>query len=277
MNAMARSIHRAACFAAAALLLSGCETTTTISRTPGGAPAADPRGAAPASGEADNVRRARVRMELANAYFSRGQMEVALEEVKRAIEADPTQSAPYSLRGLIYSSLGDERLAEEAFRRALQLDGRDAGAMHNFGWFLCQRKRYDESFAMFDQALAVPLYRDAARTLLAKGVCLALDKQYAEAERTLDRSLRFEPNNPSTLVNLAEVQHRLGQNERARLTLRRLAPLPQGETAQTLWLSVRVERALGNQIAVAEYGNRLRSKYPTAPETEAFVQGRFGD
>jgi type IV pilus assembly protein PilF len=261
---------------AVALLLAACTTTTTT--TGRGAPvAADPRDRATSSDESDATRRARSRLELATAYYANGQMEVALEEVKRAIAADPTQAAPFNLRGLIYASLGDDKLAEESFRRALELNPRDANAMHNFGGFLCPRKRYAEALALFDQALAVPQYRDVPRTLLAKGLCLAYDKQYVEAERALSRSLQLDPTNPSTATNLAEVLYRLGQYQRAQATIRRVNDTAGVANAQTLWLAARIERALGNFNAVGDLGARLRSQFPSSPEAEAFDKGRFGD
>ena len=90
-------------------------------------------------------KRARARMELASAYFGRGQMTTALDQVKLAIQADPTSSEAFNLRGLIYANLGDQALAEESFRRALQINPRDADTMQNFGWYLCQQKRYPEA------------------------------------------------------------------------------------------------------------------------------------
>jgi type IV pilus assembly protein PilF len=67
-----------------------------------------------ASDESDASKRATVRMELAAAYFGRGQMTTALDQVKLAIQADPTSSEAYNLRGLIYANLGDDKLAEES-------------------------------------------------------------------------------------------------------------------------------------------------------------------
>jgi len=90
------------------------------------------------SDESDASKRAHVRMELASGYFERGQMTTALDQVKLAIVADPTFAEAFNLRGLIYANLGDERLAEESFRRALQLNSRDADTMQNLG-ISCQR------------------------------------------------------------------------------------------------------------------------------------------
>jgi type IV pilus assembly protein PilF len=260
----------------AAVLLGACTTTTTTTtRAPTGP--AETRERMPASEESDATRRSRARLVLAGEYFANGQMEVALDEVKRAIAADPTQSAPYSLRGLIYANLGDDRLAEESFRRALELDSRDANAMHNYGGFLCQRKRYGEAQAMLDRALAVPGYREPVRTLLTKGICLAFDKQYVEAERTLARAQQFDPNSPVIDTNLAEVRYRLGQFEQAKATIARVNAVRGVANAQTLWLAVRIERALGNLRAAADLGARLKREFPNSPEAEAFDKGRFGD
>src|SRR4029077_8457871 len=136
-------------------------------------PANETRDRVTASDESETQKRARARMELASAYFSRGQMTTALDQVELAIAADPLYGEAFNLRGLIYANLGDNVLAEESFKRALQLNPRDADTMQNYAWYLCQQKRYPESNAYFAQALAAPQYRGVARTLLAQGVCEA--------------------------------------------------------------------------------------------------------
>ncbi len=251
------------------VLLSACAAVPPAST--------DSRDRTTESDETDGDRRARVRMELATAYFDRGQMEFALDQVKLAIIASPNLAGAFNLRGLIYASLGDDKLAEESFRRALQLSPRDADSMQNFGWFLCQRKRYAEADAMFEQSLALPQQREPARTLLAQGVCLAFDRQYGASERALSRAYQLDPANPAIAVNLAEVLYRLGQYDRAQLTIRRVNAVVGVVSAQTLWLAARIERKLGNQQALEEFGARLRSQFANAPETEAFDKGRFGD
>lgn len=260
-------------------LVAGCQTTSTINNVP----APPPTGVAPAPAdqrapdETEAKRRANVRMELAAGYFGRGQFDVALEQVKLAIANDPNNAAAYNLRGLILAGLGDDVPAEESFRRALQLNPRDGDTMHNYGWYHCQRKRYAEATTWFDQALALPVYGGATRTLFAKGVCLAFDKRYEDAERALSRAQQFEPGNPAISTNLAEVLYRLGRFERAQATMQRVNGTPGVANAQTLWLAARIERRLGNQQAVAQLGRRLKTDFPNAPETEAFDQGRFNE
>ena len=252
--------------------LAGCATRTTVTETIG-----DGKDIITASDESDASKRARLRMELASGYFGRGQMTTALDQVKLALQADPTLSEAYNLRGLIYANLGDEKLAEDSFRRALQLNPRDADTMQNFGYFLCQKKRYPEATAMFDQALAVPQYRDQSRTLLTKGMCEAFAGQLAESEATLVRAYQLDPLNPSTSVNLAGVLYRRGDYERARFYIRRVNSNPQFAGSQTLWLAARIEQRLGNRSGAQELGDQLRRRFPDSREAESFSQGQFDE
>jgi len=252
------------------LLLAACVTTSTTTKSSGEVVPTT------ASDQTDNDRRARVRLELASAYFGRGQTETALDEVKQALTANPNYGEAYNLRGLIYASMGDVRLAEESFQRALQLNGRDADTMHNYGWFLCQQRRFPEAQVQFEQALAQPQYRQGARTLLTEGVCQARGGQLPEAERTLLRSYEQDPSNPTTALNLAEVLYRRGEYERARFYIRRVGR-QQEANAQTLWLSARIEHKLDNRNELQNLGNELRQRFPQAPETLAFERGRFDE
>jgi type IV pilus assembly protein PilF len=230
-----------------------------------------------ASDEPDAQKRARARMDLASAYFSRGQMTTALDQVKQAIAADPLYGQAFNLRGMIYANLGDAVLAEESFKRALQLNPRDADAMHNYAFYLCQQKRYPEAGVLFNQALAVPQYTGSARTLLTLGVCQAFAGQLEESEASLSRSYELDPSNPFTETNLAEVLYRRGQYERARFYVRRVNAQAQVSNAQTLWLAIRVENKLGNRSGVSEYGSQLRNRFPDSREAAAFSRGAFDE
>lgn len=229
------------------------------------------------SDESEASRRARVRLELAGAYFGRGQMTTALDEVKKSISADPNVAAAFNLRGLIYGSLGDHRLAEESFRHALQLDPRDADSMQNFGWYLCQQSRFSEADALFAQALNVPQYQDSPRTLLTQGICQARSGKTEEAERTLVRAYALEPGNPAIAVNLSEVLYRKGDLERARFYIRRVNSVANLISPQTLWLAARIENKFGNPSGVAEFGTQLRNRFPESPEATALAAGRFNE
>lgn len=241
-------------------------------------PAQDREQAAPAAAEPpDPERRWMVRFELANAYYAQGQFATALEEVKRALAINASFGPAYNLLGLIHASLGDDVQADESFRRALQINARDPDAMHNYGWFLCQRQRMPEALLQFNQALAQPQYRDVARTLAARGLCQARANQWADAEASLMRSYELDPSNAGTALNLSEVLLRRGDLTRARFYIARVNALPATSNAQTLWLEARIEHKLGNSAAARELGERIRARFPQAPELLRFDQGRFDE
>lgn len=249
--------------------LSGCVQMSGEGSSAGG------RDRVTASDETQDGRRARVRLELAAAYFGRGQLTTALDEVKLSIAADPTLVEAFNLRGLIYAGLGDHALAEDSYRQALRMDARDADTLQNYGWYLCQRQRFDEANALFVRALAEPQYRDAPRTLLSQGVCHARAGQLDAAEAALVRSYEMDAGNMATAFNLAEVLYQRGQYERARFFVRRVNVQPDVANAQTLWLAARIENRLGNAQGARAFGTQLRNRFPQSPETLAFDQGKF--
>ena len=260
----------------AALLL--CAATLVACKTPPSAPPpSETKDRITASDQSEASRRANVRLQLASAYFTDGQLTTALDEVKQAILADPKMSEAFNLRGLIYAGLGDTSLAEDSFKRALQLSPGDADAMQNYGWFLCMQKRYPEANAQFQQALALPQYRDVTRTLLTQGVCEARSGQLPEAERTLQRAYALDASNPVIALNLSEVLFQRGEYERARFYIRRVNASPQQSNAQTLWLAARIESRGGNVKAANEIGQQLLSRYPKSPEASAFQQGKVNE
>ena len=260
--------------AATAAVLAGC---AGVKQPAGEVGATETRDRVTASDESEGSKRARVRLELASAYLGRGQLTTALDEVKLAIAANPYDPAAFNLRGLIYAGLGDDKLAEESFRRALQLDAHNADSMQNYGWFLCQQARYPEADAMFRQALDVPHYADIPRTLLTQGICQARAGQWPQAEATLMRAHELDPANPTTALNLAEVLFHRGEFERARFQIRRVNGNPDIVNAQTLWLAARIENRLGNRQGVQDFGGQLRSRFPQSPEAGAFARGQFDE
>lgn len=259
----------AAVFSMLGLLLAGCAVPPPAAN--------ETRDRVTDSDESDASKRARVRMELATAYYSRGQLTTALDEVKQALAVNPNLGEAYNLRGLIYGGLGDDVLAQESFKRALQINPNDGDSMHNYGWYLCQQKKYDEAEAMFRSALAVPQYPATVRTLLTTGVCEARAGRWLEAEGTLTRAYELDPSSPVTAVNLSEVLLRRGELERARFLMRRVNAVANQSNAQTLWLAARIEMKLGNRQAANEYGLQLRNRFPQSRESAAFDRGQFNE
>jgi type IV pilus assembly protein PilF len=252
-----------------ALLAAGCVQT--------GGPQRPSDNAGVSTDPTDLEKRASVRLELAGGYFSRGQYSTALDEIKLALAAKPDLGAAYNMRGLVYAAMGEERLAEESFERAMTLNPRDADAMHNRAWFKCQRGQYDDADRLFEQAIATPQYRELARSLMAQGVCNARAGRMGPAEQKLLRAYEVDPSNPTTAYNLADVLYRRNELERARFYVRRINDRDEISNAQTLWLAARIENKAGNRSATEIFGRQLRARFPQSPEAQAYDSGRFNE
>ncbi|MDF2463016.1 MAG: type 4 fimbrial biosis protein PilF-like protein [Ramlibacter sp.] len=228
------------------------------------------------SDEPEARKRARIRMELAVGYFEQGQTNVALDELKQVIASDPTFPDAYNLRGLIYMRLNDMRQAEDSFKRAVSLNPRDGNVQHNYGWLMCQQGRYEEASRAYEVAMANPMYAGRAKTLMAKGLCEARAGKTAEAERSLARSYELDAGNPVTGYNLAGLLFRRGDFNRAQFYIRRLNNSDLAN-AETLWLGVRVERRLGDRVAMLQLAEQLRKRFPKSREAAAYDRGAFDE
>ncbi len=264
----------ALCLAALASLLAACASTGDGSGASSGKNPTD--NIVTASDEPENRRRARTRLELASGYFAEGKTTVALDELKLALVADPNYGEAFNLRGLIYMRLGDPRQAEDSFRRALQLNNRDADTMHNYGWLMCQQRRYDESIAMFTQANAIPLYNGQPKTYMSRGLCELAAGKKAEAERSFSRSYELDAGNPISGYNLSNLLYERGELQRAQFYIRRLNN-SELSNAETLWLGIKVERKLGNAATVEQLATQMRRRYAQSKELASFERGAFDE
>jgi type IV pilus assembly protein PilF len=228
------------------------------------------------SDEPENRRRARIRMELAVGYFEQGKTNIALDELKQVILNDPTFPEAYNLRGLIYMRLNDPRLAEDSFRRAVVLNPRDANTLHNLGWLQCTQRRWDEAQRSFDQALASPLYGDRAKTLMAQGLCHARAGKPADAESSLAKAYELDAGNPIVGYNLANLLYGRNDLQRAQFYIRRLNN-SELANAESLWLGMKVERKIGDRLALNQLTDQLRRRFPQSREVSLLDKGAFDE
>jgi type IV pilus assembly protein PilF len=239
------------------------------------APGSDGPGTGPIIADVGEPRnRARIHTELASLYYQRGNMGVALEELRTATEADSGYAPAHGMLGMVYMDLRENRLAQDSFERALKLSPNDGDINHNYGWFLCQTKREPDSIKYFLQAIRNPLYATPWRSYSAAGLCALRTDRLKEAEGFFERALRMEPDEPTSLLQLGEIRYRQGRMDEARRLVSRhnkvVAP-----SAESLWLALRIERRLGQRVAEQGYANQLRRRYPGSPEYQALQRGNF--
>ena len=222
----------------------------------------------------DPRNRARIHTELASAYFERGNMGVALEELRIAISADPSYAQAYSVLGLVHMDLRENDVAQRHFAKALALAPNDPDINNNYGWFLCRTGREEQSISYFLAALKNPLYSAPARSYVNAGLCSLEKNGGRDAVEYFERALRSEPDNLLALINLSSLQYKRGQLQTARELIKRFNKLIE-PTAESLWLALRIERKLGDRAAENALAVQLRRRFAGSPEYDNLLKGRF--
>ena len=222
----------------------------------------------------DPRNRARIHTDLGAAYYERGSMAIALEELRVATASDPNYAPAHSMLGLIYMELKENQLAEASFERALRLSPNDPDINHNYAWFLCNTSREKDSVKYFVHAIRNPLYATPWRSYSAAGTCSLKGGNIKDAEEFFQRALKLEPDDAPSLIKLGEIRYRQGKVEEARRLVSRYNKLIT-PSAESLWLALRIERRSGERVAEQAYANQLRRRYPTSDEYRALQRGQY--
>ncbi len=255
--------------AAALTLLGGCSSNPTA---PAPTPAPSAQLPPPRPAEVSPMERAKLHTEIAAAYYERGQMDVALEELAEAVKLDPDSASMYNVYGLVYSVMGEDAKAEANFQRALQIAPQDSEIRHNWGWYLCTHGRAQASIAEFEQAVKNPLYKTPEIALVNAGRCSASFGDVASAEQFFRRALAVSPGNPTASYGLALLAYRAKRYDEARGWLRP-AVLQANPAPEALYLGVCLERKLNDRQAEMSYTSQLRNRYPDSAEARAVPSG----
>lgn len=227
-------------------------------------------------GSRDPKNRASIHTELGAAYFQRGNMSAALDELRIALNADSDYVQAYSIRGLVYGQLKEYARAEEDFQHALSLAPTDPEVNNNYGWYLCQYREPAKSIAYFLQALKNPLYSTPERAYANAGTCALKSGDLDGAQRYLLSAVSMSKDGaPFVRLQLAKLFYQRGNSEEARIYLNDALKQIESPPPDALWLGVRLEHKLGNRSDESAYAAQLRSRYPASEEYQEFLKGNF--
>lgn len=198
-------------------------------------------------------------------YMRAGNMELALERLKRALEADPGYYGTHNALGLLYQRLGETGLAERHFKRSIALNPSDSGSKNNYGLFLCQNNRFAEAEKIFLAAVANPLYETPEVAYTNAGTCALMNKQAEAAENYFRQALSINAELPSALIQMAQISYDRDNYLNARGYLQRYQSVAK-HTAASLLLGIKIERELGDRNAVASYELLLKNNFGDSVE-----------
>ena len=245
--------------AAVLALLMGCVTVNST------APRIEKAEQAPRA-EPNLQEAARLNTDLGLNYAREGNYDVAYDKFERALGQDANYAPAHAGMAFIYSQRRENEKAEKHYERALQLQSDDPITRNNYGVFLCSQQRYKDAEKMFLRAIASPNYREPERAYTNAGVCARRVPNLEKAENFFREALKLRPEAPEPLHQMASLYLERKDYARARAFLQRYEKVG-APTAATLWMGAKIEFALGDENAAAEYARRLRTEFPDSEES----------
>ena len=204
-------------------------------------------------------------VQLALGYIERQQLGVAKEKLEKAIEQDPENIDAYTTMAYLQTLIEDYDEAENYYLEALNIKSNDPNIHNNYGGLLCQMGRYDDGLEEIREAYENPFYETQYIAYANAGTCYLKMEDYEQAEKMFRKVLRKQPNYAPALYSMADVGVQTGKYRMARAYAQRYHAQAQA-TAQSLWLQVQAEKALGAEDYYLKYARQLLKEFPDSDE-----------
>jgi len=218
---------------------------------------------APEKSDNELRRAAETNTALGRQYMDRGEYEIALEKLKRAIGYDKTYAPAHTMLAVLYETIGELDEAGVEYRKAVQYDPKNGDVNNNYGAFLCQSGKQQEAERHFLTAVDDPFYDTPQIALANAGSCALGAGDLDKAESFLRQSLGFDDQLASALLPMAEVSYRKESYLRARAFLQRYEAVGP-TTRESLTLGYNIESQLGDQASAERYRLELLERFPGA-------------
>lgn len=216
----------------------------------------------------DPERAAGIYADLGLGYLQQDKLDLALEKLQRALELEPNHPSANHYIAEVYNRMGEADKADRYYRKAVDLNEQNPMVLNNYGAFLCNQRKFEAAESYFLRAAKTPRYRTPELVYENIGLCARRTGNNAKAEEYFRKALQMRADLPKSLLNMAALTYDAKQNLQARAFLQRFHALSQA-TPYSIGLGIKIEQALGDARAVADYRDLLQKQYPFVTEEQA--------
>ncbi len=233
-----------------ALLLGACVTTET-----GGF-----------AEKADEKKAYETSLQLAKTYISNGNWQQAKRHLKYVETVDKHNPETLEALALVYQNTGELEMAENYYRRAIEQDPKAMRIRNNYAAYLYEQERYREAAAQLEVVVGELLYERRVDAFVNLGRCYLKLNELDRAEGAFKRALLMERDDPTVVLSMAEVSFRkkdYPQSQRYYDAFREMNPR---QSAASLWLGIRLADVFDDDDAYASYALALKNLFPKSEE-----------
>lgn len=205
-------------------------------------------------------------------YLRSGKLRQARDRLESSVKQNPDVAQTHVTLAILYQRIDEPELADKSYRNAIRVAPNEASVQNSYAVYLCGKQRFDQAERYFVRAARNPLYQTPAAALTNAGVCMRSKPDADAAERYFREALEVDASFADALIQLADLKMESGNPLSARAFLQRLLASTE-PTAESLMLGWRIEKALGDDRAAAEYADMLVERFPKSREAGRFRGG----
>ena len=198
-------------------------------------------------------------------YMNRGQYEVALGKLKKAVKADPGYAPGQTVLAVLYERIGEMDLAGKHYHRAYEADPANGDVNNNYGTYLCKTGKEDKAIEHFLAALDDPFYNSPSVALTNAGSCALGKGDLVAADDYLRRALKIEPEFPDALMAMVKLNYEQKNYLKSRAFLQRYEAVASHD-ATSLLLAYKIETASGDVKSASKYKRTLETTFPKSDQ-----------
>ncbi|MEX2475170.1 type IV pilus biogenesis/stability protein PilW [Marinobacter sp.] len=214
-------------------------------------------------------------VQLGTAYISQGNLDRARLHLDRALELAPDDAAALSAMALLYSSDGEDELADKTFRKAISSDGDYTRGRVYYGAYLYGERRFGDAQKQFKEASGDTNYSDRASVFFNLGMTeerLDNDEAAANAYR---RAVELSRGDAKSLLALSRVLVEAGDLSAASRHYSRLSSLMQQNSnyrhsPESLFTGIRIARYFDEWDRESSLALQLKNNFPDSVEYQQY-------
>jgi type IV pilus assembly protein PilF len=203
-------------------------------------------------------------------YMNRGQFEIALGKLKKAVKDDPAYAPAYTVTAVLYERIGESDLAGVNYKKAYEADTKDGDTNNNYGVYLCKTGRSDLAMEHFLRSIDDPFYSTPEVALSNAGSCALGESDFLVADEYLRAALKLDSRFPDALVNMARLNYQQDDSLKSRAFMQRYEAVANHDSA-TLLLAIQIEMATNDSRAAKNYLLILETNFP---ESDQVIEAR---
>lgn len=150
----------------------------------------------------DKQQAAKSRVELALGYLAQNNPSQAKLNLDKALDYAPDYYLVHSALAYFYHQQGNIERADNAYRKAIELDNEQGDVYNNYGTFLCSQGKAEQGFEQFRKALSAKYYYNQTDTYENLAICAYSVKNRAVYQESIDLLRKFSPARAAELESL---------------------------------------------------------------------------